>query len=116
VCNGFLRQREKSMNYRKTFLSISIVWSVGATMALADTFTVTNTDDNGTGSLRQAIMDANNLAGLDTINFNISGAGLHTITPATELPQITDTVSIEGANGGVASNRVEIAGAGALST
>jgi hypothetical protein len=39
--------------------------------ASAATFTVTNTMDSGNGSLRQAILDANAAAGLDTINFNI---------------------------------------------
>ncbi len=54
--------------------------------ALADTFTVTNTNDTGTGSFRQAITDANNHSGLDTIAFDIPGTGVHTITPATPLP------------------------------
>src|SRR5215471_6308886 len=35
------------------------------------TFVVTNTNDSGAGSLRQAILDANANAGADTINFNI---------------------------------------------
>ena len=48
----------------------------------AATFTVTNTDDTGPGSLRQAILDANAAPGLDTIAFNIPGAGVHTISPA----------------------------------
>jgi len=60
------------------------------------TFTVTNTNDTGTGSLRQAITDANNHAGLDTVAFNIPGSGVHTITPASTLPSITDPVIIDG--------------------
>jgi hypothetical protein len=59
-------------------------------------FTVTNTNDSGAGSLRQAILDANSLAGLDTITFNIAGAGPHTITPTSALPTITDAVLIDG--------------------
>ena len=59
------------------------------------TFTVTNTDDSGAGSLRQAILDANANAGADTITFNISGTGAHTITPASALPTITGTVIID---------------------
>ena len=39
----------------------------------AGTFVVTNTNDSGDGSLRQAIIDANNAAG-GTITFNIPGA------------------------------------------
>ena len=39
---------------------------------LLATYTVTNTDDSGAGSLRQAILDANGNAGADTIDFNIA--------------------------------------------
>ncbi len=39
---------------------------------LLDTFTVTNTNDSGIGSLRLAIDNANALAGLDEIHFNIA--------------------------------------------
>ena len=35
------------------------------------TFVVTNTNNSGAGSLRQAILDANALGGTDTISFNI---------------------------------------------
>src|SRR5439155_27370938 len=42
-------------------------------------FTVTNTNDSGTGSLRQAITDANVAGG--TITFIIPGGGVHTISP-----------------------------------
>ncbi|MDA7979108.1 MAG: DUF4347 domain-containing protein [Pirellulales bacterium] len=63
---------------------------------LLNTFTVTNTNDSGAGSLRQAIIDANNLAGLDTIEFNIAGTGPHTINVASALPAITDALIIDG--------------------
>jgi protocatechuate 3,4-dioxygenase beta subunit len=59
------------------------------------TFFVTNTDDSGTGSLRQAIIDANNLIGSDYINFNIPGAPPFNIAPASQLPDITDAVIID---------------------
>src|SRR5947208_16287320 len=58
-------------------------------------FTVINTNDSGTGSLRQAITDANSMRG-GTINFNIPGSGVHTISPLTVLPTITQTVTIDG--------------------
>jgi hypothetical protein len=51
----------------------------------AGTFTVTNTNDTGAGSLRQAILDANAAAGADTIVFAIPGSGVHTIAPASAL-------------------------------
>ncbi|PAY19121.1 hypothetical protein CKO51_12185, partial [Rhodopirellula sp. SM50] len=59
------------------------------------TYTVTNTNDSGAGSLRQAISDANANAGLDTIDFNITGTGTHLITPTTMLPLITEAVYID---------------------
>lgn len=62
----------------------------------AASFTVTNANDSGIGSLRQAITDANATAGTDTIDFNIPGAGPHTIQPLSALPAITDPVIIDG--------------------
>ncbi|HZD16668.1 MAG TPA: NosD domain-containing protein, partial [Actinomycetota bacterium] len=63
------------------------------------TFTVTNTNDSGAGSLRQAIIDANgtaNVGGPDVIDFDITGAGPHTIAPTSALPQIGEAVEIDG--------------------
>jgi hypothetical protein len=67
------------------------------------TFTVNNTLDSGTGpcrpavcSLRQAINDANATSGKDTIKFDIRERGVQVIKPATKLPQITDSVTIDG--------------------
>ena len=67
-----------------------------ATLAAANTYTVTTTADSGAGSLRQAILDANANAGADTIHFNISGTGVQSIAPATALPSISETVTIDG--------------------
>lgn len=67
-----------------------------STMARAATYTVTTTADSGPGSLRQAILDANANPGADTIAFNIPGGGVQTITPLTALPDITETVTIDG--------------------
>ena len=62
----------------------------------AATYSVTNTNDSGAGSLRQAILDSNGAAGANTINFNIAGTGPFTISPATDLDPITNTVTIDG--------------------
>lgn len=59
-------------------------------------FTVVNTNDSGAGSLRQAILDNNANAGPNTIDFNIPGAGPHTISPTTDLDRITNPVTIDG--------------------
>ena len=56
----------------------------------ASTYTVSNTNDSGAGSLRQAIVDANNHAGPDTITFNISGCGgVCTISLGSALPALS---------------------------
>src|SRR5687767_13404237 len=44
----------------------------GTGPAAAATFTVTNTNDSGPGSLRQALIDANAAAGADDIAFTVS--------------------------------------------
>ncbi len=62
----------------------------------AATFTVTNTDDAGAGSLRQAILDANASAGADDIVFAIAGPGVHTIALASSLPPINEGVILDG--------------------
>jgi len=69
----------------------------------ATTYTVTNTNDSGAGSLRQAITDANGNAGADAIHFNIPGSdpgcdggGVCTIAPLSALPTFTDAVTIDG--------------------
>lgn len=73
-----------------------------APAAWAATFTVSNTNDTGAGSLRQALLDANANGVVDTINFAIPGAGPHQIKPATALPAITERVTIDGwSQGGV---------------
>jgi hypothetical protein len=64
--------------------------------AAQETFTVTNTNDSGPGSLRQAILDANARPGADMIVFNIPGTGPHPIRPRSQLPTITNSVTIDG--------------------
>ncbi len=66
------------------------------------TFVVNTNDDvdNGTCSfihcsLREAINVANAAPGAQTIAFNIPGGGVHTITPAAELPSVSDAVTID---------------------
>jgi titin len=58
-------------------------------------FMVTNTNDSGAGSLRQAILDSNATPGADSIAFNIPGAGSHLITVGSALPTVTDPVNLD---------------------
>src|SRR5262249_6153 len=75
---------------------LALLFWVATTPLAAATFTVTNTNDSGAGALRQAILDATPDPGADTIAFNIPGSGVQTITPQSDLPQITEGVTIDG--------------------
>jgi hypothetical protein len=68
---------------------------ITAVCARAATFVVTNTNDSGPGSLRQAILDANADAFVDQISFNIPGDGQATIRLASDLV-IFQPVTIDG--------------------
>lgn len=53
----------------------------------------------GDCTLRAAIEEANALPGMDTINFNLPGAGVHSISiTAATLPSITDSAILNGAS------------------
>ena len=74
-----------------------------AAAASGATFTVINTSDSGAGSLRQAITDANGSAGPHTIAFAIpgsdsgcDGSGICTIHPASPLPALDVTTTVDG--------------------
>ena len=97
-------------------LSLSLTLSlVGLPKGRAATFMVTNAADSGAGTLRQAILDANATNGLDTITFQIPGTGVHTITPLTTLPAVTDPAIIDGTTqpGYVTQPLIELNGTGA---
>jgi len=68
---------------------------------LLATFTVLNTNDAGAGSLRQAILDANALAGADVVQFADAAVGVITLTSQLS---ITGSLTITGRSG------VEISG------
>jgi CSLREA domain-containing protein len=80
----------------------------GPASAAGTTFTVTSTADTDDATpdgactsctLREAIQEANHNndpAQVDTIRFNIPGTGVKTISPATELPAVTEPVVVNG--------------------
>ncbi len=80
----------------RTFGRLCVLLLAVPSGALANTYTVTSVADSGAGTLRQAITDANGNAGADTIAFAISGSGVHTIVLASPLPNITETVTVDG--------------------
>jgi CSLREA domain-containing protein len=87
----------------KTTLNTLLFMFALAVGATAATIVVDNTVDPGDGicaspgcTLREAITAANTNPGADIITFNIPGAGVHTITPTSALPTITETLTIDG--------------------
>ena len=78
-------------------LSLVLMLLPGGQAAEASTFDVTNTNDSGAGSLRQAILNANTNPGLDYVEFHIpitdkdcdAISGVCVIAPLTELPTLT---------------------------
>lgn len=60
--------------------------------AEASTFTVSNLDDSGAGSLRQAIEDANDNPGYDVIQFSTAG----NLLIINHMPAISDSLTIDG--------------------
>ena len=75
---------------------------------------VTTNADAGPGSLRQAILDANAAAGADLITFNLP-AGSTSIALASQLPTITEALTIDGTTqpGSGGNPIVELNGSGA---
>ena len=78
-------------------------------------FVVTNVNDHGTGSLRDAITNANATPGLDNVVFNIPGPGVKVISLTTVLPAITDAVVIDATTqpGYAGTPLIELDGSGA---
>ena len=74
------------------------IFTVDSTGDAVDVMPGDNVCDDGAGdcTLRAAIMESNAAVSADTIAFNISGTGPHTIQPASVLPGITDPVVIDG--------------------
>lgn len=70
----------KKARWLALFLALALL-PVFTPSARRATYMVTNTTDSGSGSLRQAIIDANNNPGPDTIAFNIPKSDPGYITP-----------------------------------
>jgi len=92
---------------------MAMLLTVGKTAQASTTFTVNSAADfadvnPGDGvcdadaaignlcTLRAAINESNVTVGVDTIDFNIGGTGVRTISPQTNLPNIIEPVTING--------------------
>ncbi|MBD3170199.1 MAG: T9SS type A sorting domain-containing protein [candidate division Zixibacteria bacterium] len=75
----------------RILIFVLIVLAVFTLNSSAAVYTVINVlDDGNPGCLRWAMNMANGSAGMDTIDFNIPGGGVHTITPGYQLPVLID--------------------------
>src|SRR5207253_1591429 len=57
---------------------------------------VTSTDDSGPGSLRQALLDANDSPDENLVIFSLPGAAPYTIQLLSALPEVTSPIIIDG--------------------
>lgn len=93
-----IESRQGNRNRKGAAVASGAALAVGALAAgpaaEAATFNVTNLDDNGAGSLRQAIVDANNAAGADVVTFQAGLTG--TITLTSGQLYLADSVDIQG--------------------
>jgi len=79
--------------------TVTVIDTIPTTLTVnstADTNDGFCTPDPGGCTLREAIIAANTNSDFTNIQFNIPGAGVHTIAPTTVLPQLTQPVSIDG--------------------
>lgn len=99
-----MKQTIKITNLLAVIISVLICIGISALPARAQLITVTNTNDSGAGSLRQAITNANANGFLDLIRFQIPTSdpnfanGVFTFRLTSALPPLTDNVTaIDGA-------------------
>jgi hypothetical protein len=100
TANFTLMAASRSTSVNFTASSKAAGWTFAATSAVitvgdASCGPVTTTADSDAGSLRQAILCANETPGTQTIEFNIPGGGAFQIQPTSSLPTITDPMVID---------------------
>lgn len=95
-----------------------LAWAPSLAPLAAATFTVTNANDSGLGSLRQAITDANSAGGSNTIAFQITGSPPFTINVLSALPAINGPLWLDATtqSGYVNKPVIELNGASAGSS
>jgi hypothetical protein len=87
MLNFYLQAKRLAMFVLCTLFTIS---------SFAATFVVTNTNNSGPGSLSQAITDANATPGADVITFNLPVTAPCIINLTSQLPSITEALTING--------------------
>jgi len=87
---------------------------LGSSISRAATFVVTSTMNNGAGSLRQAILDANASSGADSILFSIASVGVKTITLSSPLPDINEQLFIDGYSQAGSTSNTQTLGSNAV--
>ena len=102
--------RDDNLKFRRCIVRLFLVTVTsallfGAVTGQAATLTVTSSGDSGTGTLRQAILDASSSGG-DTINFDLTG----TITLTSGQLFITKNLTISGPGANVLTVRRSPAG------
>jgi hypothetical protein len=80
--------KRKASGRRKTHLQVERLDD----RTVPSTFSVSSLADSGSGSLRQAILNANNSPGNDAITFSVTGA----INLASVLPDLNTNIEIQG--------------------
>ncbi len=97
------RSFSRTLGYILAAIGLALIWLMpmgrllttvppAQALSLSTNFAVTNTNDSGAGSLRQAILDANATAGDDVINITALG----TLNLLSALPSVAETVTIQG--------------------
>src|SRR5437773_2181874 len=120
--------RRNSLHARGRSVSTRATIEAMEGRTLLSTYTVTNTNDSGAGSLRQAILDANKTTAADTIKFAIGSGGAKTIAPKSALPAIAQPtlldattqpgfagkplIELSGASAGGGANGLKLTGSG----
>jgi len=122
---------QKSTNREKMArrLALAAALALATAGTKAATFSVSNTNDAGLGSLRQALVGASASAS-NTVAFNIPGTGPFRITPQSPLPVLsqpvvidastqpgyggTPVVEVAGENAGAGVNGLTLTGGGSI--
>ena len=86
-------KKKNRLSRRRCFcFPVAFLFAVTLSSRASTTFSVINTNNSGNGSLAQAITNANNTPGDDTITFDIALKGAHLISLTDQLPAITSNI------------------------